>query len=57
MAKRVFLIVLDSFGVGAEPDAPLFGGTGAPPHFTHIAALSTLPLSQRTLPLSSAATI
>ena len=23
MAKRVFLIVLDSFGVGAEPDAPL----------------------------------
>ena len=25
MAKRVFLIVLDSFGVGAEPDAPLFG--------------------------------
>ena len=28
MAKRVFLIVLDSFGVGAEPDAPLFGDTG-----------------------------
>ena len=23
MAKRVFLIVLDSFGVGAEPDAPV----------------------------------
>ena len=28
MAKRVFLIVLDSFGVGAEPDAPLFGDVG-----------------------------
>ena len=25
MAKRVFLIVLDSFGIGAEPDAALFG--------------------------------
>lgn len=25
MAKRVFLIVLDSFGIGAEPDAPQFG--------------------------------
>lgn len=24
MAKRVFLIVLDSFGVGAEPDAPFW---------------------------------
>ena len=23
MAKRVFLIVLDSFGIGAEPDAEL----------------------------------
>ena len=23
--KRVFLIVLDSFGIGAEPDAPEFG--------------------------------
>ena len=28
MAKRVFLIVLDSFGIGAEPDAPQFGDTG-----------------------------
>ena len=29
MAKRVFLIVLDSFGVGAEPDAhPLFADVG-----------------------------
>mgnify|MGYP000280975200 FL=1 len=28
MAKRVFLIVLDSFGVGAEPDAPQFGDAG-----------------------------
>ena len=23
MEKRVFLIVLDSFGIGAEPDAPV----------------------------------
>lgn len=29
MAKRVFLIVLDSFGVGAAPDAPQFGDAGA----------------------------
>ncbi len=29
MAKRVFLIVLDSFGVGAMPDAPDFGDMGA----------------------------
>ena len=28
MAKRVFLIVLDSFGIGAEPDAPQFGDAG-----------------------------
>ena len=28
MAKRVFLIVLDSFGIGAEPDAALFGDEG-----------------------------
>ncbi len=28
MAKRVFLIVLDSFGVGAEPDAAAFGDEG-----------------------------
>ncbi len=28
MAKRVFLIVLDSFGVGAEPDAAAFGDAG-----------------------------
>ncbi|MCR4649720.1 MAG: phosphopentomutase [Lachnospiraceae bacterium] len=26
--KRVFLIVLDSFGIGAEPDADLFGDLG-----------------------------
>lgn len=26
--KRVFLIVLDSFGIGAEPDAPDFGDAG-----------------------------
>lgn len=25
MMKRVFLIVLDSFGIGEEPDAPIFG--------------------------------
>lgn len=28
MANRVFLIVLDSFGIGAEPDAALFGDEG-----------------------------
>lgn len=28
MAKRVFLVVLDSFGVGAEPDAADFGDFG-----------------------------
>ena len=28
MAKRVFLVVLDSFGVGAEPDADKFGDVG-----------------------------
>lgn len=28
MSKRVFLIVLDSFGIGAEPDADLFGDAG-----------------------------
>ena len=29
MKKRVFLIVLDSFGVGYEPDADRFGDVGA----------------------------
>ena len=29
MAKRVFLIVLDSFGIGAAPDAKDFGDGGA----------------------------
>lgn len=28
-AKRVFVIVLDSFGIGYEPDAALFGDVGA----------------------------
>ena len=28
MEKRVFLIVLDSFGIGAEPDAAAFGDGG-----------------------------
>lgn len=28
MAKRVILIVMDSFGIGAEPDADLFGDVG-----------------------------
>ena len=28
MDKRVFLVVLDSFGVGAEPDAAAFGDEG-----------------------------
>lgn len=26
--KTYFLIVLDSFGIGAEPDAPAFGDAG-----------------------------
>ena len=29
MKKRVFLIVLDSFGVGEAPDAAKYGDTGA----------------------------
>ncbi|MEA4912753.1 MAG: phosphopentomutase [Oscillospiraceae bacterium] len=29
MAKRAFVIVLDSFGIGYEPDADLFGDVGA----------------------------
>ena len=29
MAKRVFLIILDSFGIGAEPDAEAFGDVGS----------------------------
>ena len=29
MAKRVFIIVLDSFGIGAQPDAESFGDGGA----------------------------
>ena len=29
MAKRVFLIVLDSFGIGGAPDAARFGDFGA----------------------------
>lgn len=33
MEKRVFLIVLDSFGVGAEPDAEAFGDEGT--NFIH----------------------
>ena len=31
MSKRVFLVVLDSFGVGEEPDAHAFGDWGANP--------------------------
>ena len=27
--RRVFLIVLDSYGIGAEPDADLFGDIGS----------------------------
>lgn len=27
--KRVFLIVMDSFGIGAQPDAPLYGDEGS----------------------------
>lgn len=33
MEKRVFLIVLDSFGIGAEPDAEAFGDEGT--NFIH----------------------
>ena len=29
MAKRVFVVVLDSFGVGQAPDAADFGDCGA----------------------------
>ena len=29
MTRRVFLVVLDSFGIGAAPDAALFGDAGA----------------------------
>ena len=29
MTKRVFLIVLDSFGIGEAPDAAAFGDAGA----------------------------
>ena len=29
MAKRVFLLILDSFGIGEEPDADLFGDKGS----------------------------
>jgi phosphopentomutase len=29
MAKRVFLIVLDSFGIGGAPDAVAFGDEGS----------------------------
>ena len=29
MARRVFLIVLDSFGIGAEPDAAQWGDEGS----------------------------
>ena len=38
MEKRVFLIVLDSFGIGAEPDAAAFGdeGTNTPVSYTHL---------------------
>ena len=29
MSRRVFLVVLDSFGIGAAPDAAAFGDAGA----------------------------
>ena len=29
MAKRVFVVVLDSFGIGEEPDAPAYGDEGS----------------------------
>ena len=47
MAKRVsFLLVLDSFGIGAEPDAPAFGDAVAVP--TLWALLPDTPISSGT---------
>ena len=38
MAKRVFIIVLDSFGIGEMPDAARFGdvGSNTPVSYTHL---------------------
>ena len=41
MEKRVFLIVLDSFGIGAEPDAAAFGDAGT----NTLGAIATTPIS------------
>ena len=56
MEKRVFLIVLDSFGIGAEPDAALLAGAldwelaGAlPPEFPQPARTLSIMLRQRTI--------
>ena len=45
MAKRIFLIVLDSFGIGAEPDAPAFWAMPVP---TLWALLPDTPISSGT---------
>ena len=45
MAKRVFLIVLDSFGVGAEPDAPQFGDAGT----NTLGAIPATPILRATI--------
>ena len=38
MKRRVFLVVLDSFGIGYEPDAADFGdvGSNTPVSYTHL---------------------
>ena len=43
MTRRVFLVVLDSFGIGAAPDAALFGDAGANT-LASVAATGTLSL-------------
>ena len=45
MEKRVFLIVLDSFGIGAEPDAAAFGDEGT--NTLGAIATSTAPTCKR----------
>ena len=40
MEKRVFLIVLDSFGIGAEPDAAAFGDAFAAARVEDFGALA-----------------
>ena len=39
--KRAFIMVLDSFGIGATEDAERFGDVGAPVSYTHLRAHET----------------